>query len=115
MNLGGSGIRTELRDLETGIRKGWAIPPETLAAVPEKMLNIVQHGNHREATAAARVLVAMAQHNAAPGPSSALHLHQHQTAEPLGFKIDPDEPFNLEARKAELRQRIERLQRLGRL
>ena len=33
-NHSGAGVRSELRNLETGIRNGWNIPAEILTAVP---------------------------------------------------------------------------------
>ena len=106
----GSGIRTELRNLETGIRNGWDIPQATLETVPQRMLEFIERGSRREATAAARVLVAMARHNAELGPSKNLHLHQHQSAPPQATGN-----LSLEERKQRCRERIATLDRLGRL
>lgn len=62
---GGASTRGELRDLTTALNQGWPIPPETLEAVPLKMMEFIDGGSRREATAAARVLVAMVKGNAA--------------------------------------------------
>jgi len=77
---GGTGIRTELRDLQTGINNGWSIPTETLAAVPAKMLEFISNGSRREAIGAAKVLVSLIRHNASTDSPAALHLHSHTTA-----------------------------------
>ena len=107
---GGSGIRSELRDLETAIRNRWTIPTEILTAVPQRMLEFVEHGSKREAVSAAKVLVSLIKHNAALEPSPSLHLHQHQVA---AEDKKPDEPFNLERARQKNFERIERLGRLG--
>lgn len=75
---GGSGIRTELRDLETSIRNHWPIPADQLAGVPERMLKLVESGSAREAVAAARVLVAMVNANKTTVPVTSVHLHNHE-------------------------------------
>ena len=69
---GGSGIRSGLRDLETGLKNGWAIPAETLAAVPQRILEFIERGSRREATAAVRVLLSMLKHNAELEPSTSV-------------------------------------------
>ena len=102
----GSGVRAELRDLRTAIANHWPIPPETLAAVPERMLDFVENGSRREATAAARVLVAMARHNAELGSLDSVHSHLH----PAG---DESKPMGIEELREQNRQRIERLEQFS--
>ena len=87
------------------IANHWPIPPETLAAVPERMLGFVENGSRREATAAARVLVAMARHNAELGLSDSVHSHLHAHLHPAG---DESKTMGLEEVREQNRRRIER-------
>lgn len=51
--------RSDLRQIESAIRKGWVIPDMVLDALPKTMAVIALKGKPRDQIAAAKVLLAM--------------------------------------------------------
>jgi len=100
--------RRNLRDLETKLRKGFAISDAMLQAAPLVMAGLLRNGSNREKIAAARVMVAMHNSN---NPQVQAHLHQH-VSQPAG----PDESMagaDLEDIKADNLRRIASSERCG--
>jgi hypothetical protein len=58
--------RGDLRQMESAIRKGWALSDKLLENLPKVLVDVVAKGSMREKIAAARVLVAMKESNDRP-------------------------------------------------
>jgi hypothetical protein len=58
--------RGDLRQMESAIRKGWALSDKLLENLPKVLVEVVAKGSMREKIAAARVLVAMKESNDRP-------------------------------------------------
>lgn len=73
-------FRSDLRQIETSIRKGWVIPDQLLEALPKVAGKIALNGKPRDQTAAMKVLLAMKEQNdkAKPIPQQIEHRHTHE-------------------------------------
>lgn len=105
--------RGDLRMIGAAIKKGFDIPDAVLETLSKVMANIVVSGSTREKISAARVLVAMQNSNQ---PQIQQHLHAHAdsytTAQPLQAA---DGPITIDERKRRCQERIDRLDKLGRI
>ena len=102
--------KRDLRLISQAVAGEWDIPEPARRLVPAKMISILGRGSNREATAAARVLAVLAKQNMGPVPNQHLHVHQ-----PGAVHETPTEDMNLDELRARNRERIDRLQRLGRI
>jgi len=69
--------RGDLRQMESAIRKGWALSDNVLENLPKVLVEVVARGSMREKIAAARVLVAMKESNdrpATPAPAPVVNV-----------------------------------------
>lgn len=70
--------RSDLRQIESAIRKGWVIPDMVLDALPKTMAVIALKGKPRDQVAAAKVLLAMkGQNDEYEQPRQIEHHHTH--------------------------------------
>ena len=72
--------RSDLRMIETAIRKGWKIPDELLETLPTTAAEIATRGKPRDQIAAMSLLVKMKEQNdkAEPQPTQKVeHSHKH--------------------------------------
>ena len=76
--------RRDLRQLESAIRKGFKIGDAVYDTLANHMAQIVTKGNNREKTAAAKVLIAMAEFNEKQEQPQ----RQPQTTINVGVKVD---------------------------
>jgi len=76
--------RRDLRQLESAIRKGFKIGDAVYDTLANHMAQIVTKGNNREKTAAAKVLIAMAEFNARQEQPQ----QQPQTVVNVGVNVD---------------------------
>ena len=93
--------RGDLRQIETAIRKGWAIPEQVFEKAGLVISQILSKGTAREKVAAARVLIAMNEQNN-PQPVLVAHQHIHQVA-------SNTTESDVERKRRELSGRIARL------
>lgn len=69
--------RSDLRQIESAVRKGWVIPDMVLDALPKTMAVIALKGKPRDQVAAAKVLLAMKEQNEDRDGVTKQILHQH--------------------------------------
>lgn len=93
--------RGDLRQIETAIRKGWAIPEQVFEKAGLVISQILTKGTAREKVAAARVLIAMNEQNN-PQPVLVAHQHIHSVA-------SNTTESDVERKRRELSGRIARL------
>lgn len=74
--------RSDLRLVETAIRKGWQIPDQLLEALPKVAGAMALKGNPRDQIAAMKVLLAMKEQNEKP------EVRLHQPMINVGVQID---------------------------
>lgn len=77
--------RSDLRMVETAIRKGWQIPDQLLEALPKVAGAMALKGNPRDQIAAMKVLLAMKEQNEKPDVPRAL-----PSVVNVGVRIDND-------------------------
>ena len=102
--------KQDLRLISQAVAGEWSIPEPAMRLVPAKMISILARGSNREATAAARVLASLNKQNQGPVPNQHLHVHQ-----PGAVPETPTEDLTIDELRARHRERIDRLQRLGRI
>lgn len=110
--------RANLKLLETSIRKEFPISEQILAALPNVMMSLVasDKATKREKISAARVIVAMQNSNQ---PVVQAHIHKHVQEISLDHQppLEPaaDGPITIDERKRRCQERIDRLDKLGRI
>jgi hypothetical protein len=94
--------RGDLRQIETAIRKGWAIPEQVFEKAGLVISQILTKGTAREKVAAMKCLLAMNEQNTPPQPVLVAHQHIHQVA-------SNTTESDVERKRRELSGRIARL------
>ncbi len=94
--------RGDLRQIETAIRKGWAIPEQVFEKAGLVISQILTKGSNREKVAAMKCLLAMNEQNTPPQPVLVAHQHIHQVA-------SNTTESDVERKRRELSGRIARL------
>lgn len=75
--------RSDLKQIEIALRKGWVIPEQLYEALPKIMAAIAVKGKPREQIAAAKVLLNMKSQNEAPHV-----VHRQGTTINVGVNVD---------------------------
>lgn len=90
--------RSDLRLIETAIRKGWQIPDQLLEALPKTAAVIALKGKPREQIAAMSLLVKMKEQNekADPQPQQVQHTHVHELGPVTADNIEQHRQLRLE-------------------